>query len=422
VYHRLSGCTPPPSWGTGSPADEAAATLVRIGAPAVPYLLPRVKVEDEAARALVIETLGRIGGDKVFPALVAGLKDSSGRVRESAAEALYSRNDSPSTDALIAGLDDENAGVRWYAAKAIIEHPTGKAVQPLVRLLKRESGVDQAVFIGFLGRIPTAGTAAVALGTIGSPAWDSIMELYSDPDPFLHKLATTALVFCADRRAIPLLLPLTGSSDVDTRRRAASALGRWDDPRSIRALAKMLNDGGEAAGNAATSLARIGGPAALDALFQAFHSSDANLRYVVQSSFLDIQDRRAIPALLEVLRSDDKLAVRSALFRLGTWRETRALPTLLKMATDADMETRRAAIGLLGYYKDSRVVPVLLKALADPHEWVRAQAAGALMGRDDPRIEPAIKTLLKDPSAEVRRSAEYALKALRSKPPSGAGL
>src|SRR5438105_2205197 len=86
VYHRISSCVPPPPWGTGSPADEAAATLVRIGRPAVPAILPLASAKDEATRALVIETLGRIGGPQVFPVLVRALTtDDSDRVPESAA-------------------------------------------------------------------------------------------------------------------------------------------------------------------------------------------------------------------------------------------------------------------------------------------------------------------------------------------------
>jgi HEAT repeat protein len=67
---------------------ELMGEMGAAAAPAVDYLISRVDDEDDAIRDLVVVALGRIGGDKVVPAIKSRLEDPSPMVRFSARRAL----------------------------------------------------------------------------------------------------------------------------------------------------------------------------------------------------------------------------------------------------------------------------------------------------------------------------------------------
>src|SRR5579862_1491505 len=130
LYHRLSGCMPPPAWGTGTAADEAAAHLVKIGPPAVPFVMPLIHTEDEATRALVIEILSRIPDERTIPALIEAFHhDQSDRVRVSAAEGLAWNVDPHAAPALVPGLRDPSRQVQIFAVHALARRPQQSAIE-----------------------------------------------------------------------------------------------------------------------------------------------------------------------------------------------------------------------------------------------------------------------------------------------------
>lgn len=414
VYHRMAGCTPPPKWGTGSAADEAADHLVRIGAPALPFVLPLAQTPDEATRALVIEILSRIPDKSTVPVLINALHtDASERVRVSAAEGLAWSAAPQAAPALVPALGDPDRLVQLFAVNALARHPQESAVEPLAALMSHAA--EQYFAIGpSLSPAYIAETAAFALGAIGPPAYERITELLASSDEAVRKVAATSLTECNDRRALPRLIALCSEPDEMVRLRAARALGRWQDPASITVLAKMLHAGGNAVGTAALSLAHMGG-AALVPLFSAAAGPDPALRQAAADSFLDLGDRAAAAPLAKMIQSDDDRVRQQALFKLAFWKDKRAVSALVAMAAEPDMERRRLAIGLLGQYDSAsqpQIIPVLLKAMTDPHEWVRSQAAGALMGKKDRRIEPAMKRLLDSPIQGVPALAKIVLQRL----------
>lgn len=414
VYHRLSGCTPPPPWGTGSKADVAAAHLARIGAPAVPFVLPLVQTKDEATRALVIEILSRIPGRRTVSVLIAALhSDESARVRVSAAEGLTWSADPLAAPALVPALRDPSIQVELFAVRTLARHPQESAIEPLAALMTHAA--EQFLSIGpSLSPAYVAEAAAFALGAIGPPAYTRITELLESSDAAVRRVAAISLTECDDRRAIPKLIALCSDPESTVRLHAAQALGRWAEPNSIAILAKMLRADQAAGGAAALSLARIGG-AALDPLFAAATDPDPALRQIASDSFFNIKDRTAAARLEEMIESGDARVREQALFRLAVWKDARALPALFAMAADPEMERRRLAIGLLGQYDSAtqpKIIPPLLTAMTDPHEWVRNQAAGALMGKRDSRIEPAMKRLLASPISGVPALAKTVLQHL----------
>ena len=414
VYHRLLGCTPPPPWGLGSPADETAAHIVRIGPPAVPFVLKRVTDKNEATRALVIEILARINDARVVPVLInACHSDPSENVRVSAAEGLCYSSDPRSALALVPALRDPSRLVQWFAIRALSQHPQETAIDPLMKLMGHAAEGFPSIGPS-LTSAQLAEQAAYALGAIGPNAFSSIVQLIHSPDLAVQKVGKIALTECNDRRGLPQLQRLCSDPEDMIRLRAASALGRWLDPKSIIVLTKLMRTGGgNACSMAAQSLARIGGPA-LDPFFAA--AKDPIYSVMVSNYFLTIRDRRAASSLAELLNSPNARVREQALITLSIWADPHVLTQLLEMARDPNVESRRLAIGMLGHYDDRahpEIVEPLLAAFTDVHEWVRSQAAGALCGKHDKRIVPAMKLLVKSPIKDVPELAQLVINQYR---------
>jgi len=414
IYHRMSGCIPPPRWGFGSPADLAAAHLVKIGAPAIPFVVPVCSASDEATRALAIEVLSRIGDASVIPILIEAVThDTSDRVRISAAEGLAWSSDPRAVHVLANSLDDKCISIQMFAVRALSIHPQQSALNRLAELVKLASHSYPSI-APRTSPAMVAEAAAYALGVIGPPAYDTIMGLFAIPDEYVNRAAAVALSQCNDRRAIPKLIELCESKEDMTRLQAAQALARWPDPRSIRALTNLMqHGGGNSSGIAMQSLAQIGGPA-LDLIFAAATAPHPVTRQFAASCFSDIRDRSAATRLASLLStSKDEYVRQMAMSTLGFWKDVRAIPALLKMAAEPDMEHRRLAIGVLGQYDDRKnpeIVAPMLIGMTDKHPWVRSQAAGALFNKHDKRIVPLMKRLLQSPIKDVPPLAQMVLK------------
>jgi HEAT repeat protein len=378
--------------------------------------MPLAQSKDEATRALVIEVLGRIGDDRAVPILIdACLRDTSDRVRQSAAEELSWSKDPRVGPALVPALQDRNRQTQLFAVRGLFKHPQEDAIGPLLALMGHAA--ESMPSIGpYTSPAMVAESAAYALGAIGPKAYAPILGLLASSDPAVRNVGATALTECNDRRAIPKLIELCDAPDDPTRLRAAYALGRWSDPDSVVRLTRLMHFGtGYSAGMAAQSLARIGG-SALDPVFAAARDKDPALREMAMNGFLSIEDRSAAPRLVEILNTDDVRVREMALFKLSMWLDVRALPQIVVMASDPDMERRRLAIGMLSNYSDAghpEIIPPLLAGMTDANESVRSQAAGALFGKRDRRIGPAMRALLKSPIKDVPPLAEMVLKQYR---------
>lgn len=147
--------------------------------------------------------------------------------------------------------------------------------------------------------------------------------------------------------AIAPLIDLTQDHTIDDDIRwfAARALGDFDHPQAIAALAQLLSDEDEELSQiAAAALAQIGS--------------------------------NAIQPLSYLLQSDSTrlLAVRA----LAQIRQQRTIAPLLRVANDRDAQVRQIAVEALASFQDSRILPTLIRALADPVAGVRTEAVMAL--------------------------------------------
>ena len=102
------------------------------------------------------------------------------------------------------------------------------------------------------------------------------------------------------------------------------------------------------------------------------------------------RDKGAVPALLRMLREEDRDVRVETLEALGRLQAERALPLIQVFLRDAMFELRDAAARALGLLGSRKAVPALLRVLADPESLVIESAALALGKIGDPAAIPAL--------------------------------
>jgi HEAT repeat protein len=181
----------------------ASQSLVKLGAPVVPYLLPLLDrpelrgiaistlahipdpgivatvlaaVADAPAelRALTLESLAGQDDDRIVAALIAGLRDPAAVVRRSAIGALGGRIRSHDEDwlgHLVPLLEDLNEGVAQQAAIVLGRLPAG--VEALAHVLQRP--VSLALKLEAIRSLSWIGTAP-AIGALGNDLDDCLAQ------------------------------------------------------------------------------------------------------------------------------------------------------------------------------------------------------------------------------------------------------
>jgi HEAT repeat protein len=209
--------------------------------------------------------------------------------------------------------------------------------------------------------------------------WDLLMESLHDLQAALRP--TTVQV---PRDAPPVLkqaIRELDSMDEDRRRDAIASLGQMDHP----AIAEVL---AEAARHPVQHV-RIGAALQLESR----------------------QDARAIPGLLEGLRT--RSIEGWMLGKLGGKMGEAAVPVLIEAIAEEDRYLRERVYWTLGIIGTPQAIAVLIEHTSDPDARNRSDAAYALAGH--PAAIPALLELMHDPERDVRRQAVNAVQQCATK-------
>jgi HEAT repeat protein len=201
-----------------------------------------------------------------------------------------------------------------------------------------------------------------------------------------------------------------GSENVESRRRAATDLGRLPTSVQRRLLPRLFSDPDAdvrlAAADAALTI-RL--PDAGARVTQWLSDPDARVREAAAEVLSVLRDPASIPGLGRALEDSDA-SVRAAASRaLGNSRSSEATSFLLGHLDDADPEVRQAVISALEDLRDARAVVPLIGRLQEQRAALRRQAARALASLGDARAVGALTVALADADAGVRAAAAAAL-------------
>jgi HEAT repeat protein len=189
--------------------------------------------EDFKVRLQAAVILGRAGGEKAVPALVAALGDAHYTVRGAAALALANVGSAEAIEAVAARLDDEEQFVRDEALKALTElaWKVGPgAVSYLLAVRDKLSARQRLNVTRLLASIPDAA------------ARRALAESSADEDEQVRAEADKALREAPKERAAEALRGVLGSPRYKVRQRACELLGELQDEESVARLSEILMD------------------------------------------------------------------------------------------------------------------------------------------------------------------------------------
>jgi HEAT repeat protein len=135
---------------------------------------------------------------------------------------------------------------------------------------------------------------------------------------------------------------------------------------------------------------------------QDLQSPDLKQRRVAIYVLAELKDPRAVPGLLTILRTQDRLIQRDAIEALEAIGDPRAVPDLLAALRIRDWFIQQVAIEALGTIGDPMAIPDLVMALQDDDKWVATEAAEALGRIRHIEAVPALLETLR--SQELLRS------------------
>ncbi|HKV39232.1 MAG TPA: HEAT repeat domain-containing protein [Blastocatellia bacterium] len=370
----------------------AAEALVGVGEPAVPQLTGIFKSGRYVERERAARILARIGRPSVEPmSEVVQDKATSPELRAAAARVL-----------------------------GFIADP--RAIDPLLGLLS-----DQRYFV--------REQASTALGRIGAPALDKLVEMAGSKTPATREAAVAALgAACigiihgltpgADQDsdpagvdlAVKTIVDALGDSNAGVRSAAVIALGETLSKQAVPPLMSIIRDESSTLrGEAAVSLGKLG-KWAVPSLIAALADSRPSVRMLSAQALGDIRPIDAVPALIQAVSNVNSGDRAEAIDALGKIGDVRAVEPIIQAMQGGSTNIRRRAVQALALLPDPRVEPVLLAALADQDEGVRQTAAIGLGEIGDERaVKPLEQLADNDASSDVRSAAVAAIERLQTR-------
>lgn len=239
---------------------DAANAVVKIGSPAVPFLIEALKTQSKQVRWRAASALAEIGAEasSAVPSLIAMLHDEDEYIRRIAAYALgkIGPQASSAVPDLIEALQDSDRNLTMVAAYALgkIGSEASVAVPTLISTLQN-ANADVRL------------SAATALGRIGAQektAVPALIEALQDPDKYVRQGAADALgrFGAKANKGVPALITALRDKNKYVRLNAASALGQVgiEAKPAVPALIGALQDEKvEVRRNAASGLGGIAG-------------------------------------------------------------------------------------------------------------------------------------------------------------------
>jgi HEAT repeat protein len=275
--------------GIGRDSSQLAQkTVTRIGKPATPFLLEKLKTGDERERRVGAEILRDNGtpAAELVPLMVKLLGDRDHYVRTVAIEGLEKLGDKamPAVEALRACYRDPYPGVRIYARRAVIRiaGPSDDDLDAIAAELATDDRVEWGPV-----------TAAAVLGQLGPMAKRTAPQLRAALKSGWAQLRVDApgalvRVGAVTQEDVELLTnQLTNDPEREARRSAAGALGQIGPKAksSVPALRDALANGGRGWWVAAEALGRIGTDEAMAALRDAAaNNADQDIRRTAEKA------------------------------------------------------------------------------------------------------------------------------------------
>jgi HEAT repeat protein/beta-lactamase regulating signal transducer with metallopeptidase domain len=212
--------------------------------------------------------------------------------------------------------------------------------------------------------------------------------------------------------AVPGLISVLKDESAAVRLASVQALEQLQDPRAIDALIDVMKGDADARVReaAASALGNIDSPRAVPGLIAALGSERVGaVRAKIAWALGEIDDPRAVDALSAAVKDQVNEVRQEAVWALGEIGSAEAVPALIPVLRDADAEIRKKAAEALGQIENADAIPALSTATKDSDAGVREEAVAALGQIENVKALPALVAALNDDVVEVRRKAVEAI-------------
>jgi len=328
-------------------------------------LLRLLDTIDKEHRTLVLRLVDEAATESIVPELIRRSTGEDWLVRLYLARTLARFSSEAARDALTALLADPQKSVRQAALEG---------------LGRMQIAVDLGVICGLL-RDPDLTVQAKAIETIvqiSDPrAVHHLLDILQDDSEYVRRAAVEVLNQVGTTDAIKDLLGALRDRDWWVRVRAADALGSIGGPKVVEAVLALVKDKDEFIRRCAieilnTTRGQVGEERTLASLVGALEDEDWWVRERAIDALASIGDRRAVPALLQVMERDSKAAP-VAIRALAGLGDVQAIPSLLAQLRRPDKPIRSEAIRALATLADEAHAEAIQRALAEvrraaPHE------------------------------------------------------
>lgn len=240
----------------------------------------------------------------------------------------------------------------------------------------------------------------------------SLVSALKDEDEGVRLAAVEAISSRSERSVVPDLVAILDDPAVPVRRAVAQALAQMQDPRAIAALVRALQSDtdAEVRALAAQALGHIDDASAVPGLMAALRQERVvPVRRKIVWALAEIESPSAVSALGEALRDDDAEVRAYAIYGLGSIHAKSSAPQIIPLLRDVNSEVRSKAAWALGEMKVIDALDELTAALGDRDPDVRQNIVNALSELEDQRAVPALVRAIGDDNVDVRREAVNAL-------------
>lgn len=371
--------------------------LAALGPAVFPALVERLEHESPEMRQSACRALGLLRDARALEPLLTRLEDDNILVRQAACVALTEQGDPRAVAPLIAQLNHARAPVRIAACVALGRLRDARAIDALLPLLGDEDFHLRQAAVNAL--------EALGEGRLGRTVTQA---LHGNPQ------ALEAVAELAAAGATWLIAPLTARlSDENARVRqaAATALGKIGAPCLEAVIERLAENDPELRRMVYQVLRLTGGPRAINLLMEKFADPRWRNRQVLYGALTAVGPSGA-GALLAHVETPDAAARQAVVQVLGTLKDPRAVPRILGRLNDGSEAVRASACEALGFLGELSAVPGILGCIRDISPPVRQAASRALCRLGAVTAVDVLVPMLFDPKEEFAALAFQTLSEL----------
>jgi HEAT repeat protein len=344
--------------------------------------------------------------------------------------------DAKSVPLMIQALDEAGI-VRRAGARALahIGSPMADQAKPkLMEVLPTTTAVDKAQVVWTLAVLKESAAVPEILNEFtsghlqnledldGKPTFDPKVivdvvgkqklasdELLKNPNKSIRALVAQALAEAADASTVDPLIKLLNDADVEVVREAAAGLGRTGDPRAAEPLFAMLQKNPSMRQSVLDSISRSTGAPDIAKLMTGSISVD--LKRSLVGLLKDSHDPRVVDVFASLLQDADEDIRTTSALALADLGDARAVPALLPLVKHEDRTTALDALDALALIAKPPVGEALVPLLKDSA--VASRKAGLLKAIGKSGATSAGAAVAKELGTDDKEAAAYALGELK---------